>query len=218
MRQVPPTAAAWDHTHRSPGAVTLTRTIGFDLDMTLIDSRPGIRAVYELLRDQTGVFIDVDLVVSRLGPPLAWELGHWFPAEHVPAMADRYRAMYPEVAVPRIVAMPGALEALLAAGEVGRAIVVTAKHAPNALLHLDHLRLPHDAVVGDAWRDQKAAALVREAADTYVGDHVHDMDAARIAGVVAIAVTTGPSSAADLTSAGADHVVDSLAAVPTLLR
>lgn len=193
------------------------RTIGFDLDMTLIDSRPGIRAVYEELSRQTGVFIDAELAVSRLGPPLTWELSHWFPTDTVPEMFTRYRAMYADIAVPKVVAMPGAVEALATAREVGRAIVITAKNGPNATQHLEHLGLPHDAVVGDAWREQKAEVLMQEGADTYVGDHVHDMDAARIAGVTGIAVTTGPSSAEELREAGAAHVVDSLATVPRLL-
>jgi phosphoglycolate phosphatase len=194
------------------------RTIGFDLDMTLIDSRPGIRAVYEELSRQTGVFIDAELAVSRLGPPLTWELQHWFPAEDVPEMFTRYRAMYQEIAVPLVVSMPGAAEVLAAARELGRAIVITAKNAANAAHHLEHLGLPHDAVIGDAWREQKAEVLKHQGADTYVGDHVHDMDAARIAGVSGIAVTTGPSSAEELNAAGADHVVPDLAAVAALLR
>lgn len=193
------------------------RTIGFDLDMTLIDSRPGIRAVYEELSRQTGVFIDAELAVSRLGPPLTWELEHWFPAETVPEMFARYRAMYPEIAIPRVLAMPGAAEALTAARELGRAIVITAKAGPNAALHLEHLGLPHDAVIGDAWREQKAEVLVRESADTYVGDHVHDMDAARLADVTGIGVPTGPCSADELRAAGADHVAPDLASVVPLL-
>ncbi|MBC9227071.1 HAD hydrolase-like protein [Aeromicrobium sp. 636] len=196
----------------------MSRTIGFDLDMTLIDSRPGIRAVYEELSRQTGVFIDAELAVSRLGPPLTWELEHWFPAEAVPEMFTRYRAMYPEIAIPRVLAMPGAAEVLTAARELGRAIVITAKAGDNAALHLDHLGLPYDAVIGDAWREQKAEVLVRESADTYIGDHVHDMDAARIAGVTGIAVPSGPCSAEELRDAGADHVVSDLAAVVSLLR
>ena len=46
-------------------------TVGFDLDMTLIDSRPGIRACYQALSERTGTYIDADLAVTRLGPPLA---------------------------------------------------------------------------------------------------------------------------------------------------
>ena len=195
----------------------MTRTIGFDLDMTLIDSRPGIKAVYEELSRQTGVFIDADLAVSRLGPPLTWELQHWFPTETVPEMFTRYRAMYADIAVPKVIAMPGAAEALAAAREVGRAIVITAKNGPNAVQHLDHLGLPYDAVIGDAWREQKAEVLMHEDADTYVGDHVHDMDAARIADVTGIGVPSGPCSADELKAAGATHVVPDLASAVPLL-
>ena len=195
----------------------MSRTIGFDLDMTLIDSRPGIRAVYEELSRQTGVFIDASLAVSRLGPPLTWELEHWFPAEAVPEMFARYRAMYPEIAIPRVLAMPGAAEVLGAAREHGRAIVITAKAEANAALHLDHLGLPYDAVIGDAWREQKAEVLVREAADTYVGDHVRDMDAARLAAVTGIGVPSGPCSAQELREAGAAQVAEDLPAVVPLL-
>ena len=45
--------------------------VGFDLDMTLVDTRPGIKRVWDELSVLTGVVIDSDLAVSRLGPPLA---------------------------------------------------------------------------------------------------------------------------------------------------
>ncbi|MEK8108446.1 hypothetical protein NKG94_32630 [Micromonospora sp. M12] len=44
-------------------------TVGFDLDMTLVDSRPGIAAAYRALTERTGVPVDAELAVSRLGPP-----------------------------------------------------------------------------------------------------------------------------------------------------
>ena len=74
-------------------------TVGFDLDMTLIDSRPGIRACYVALAERTGTYVDADLAVSRLGPPLVEELVNWFPAERVAETAELYRAMYPEYAI-----------------------------------------------------------------------------------------------------------------------
>lgn len=74
-------------------------TVGFDLDMTLIDSRPGIRAAYQALSAETGIYIDADLAVTRLGPPLELELAHWFPAARIQEMGDRYRAIYPEYAI-----------------------------------------------------------------------------------------------------------------------
>ncbi|MFI8180685.1 HAD family hydrolase [Actinacidiphila glaucinigra] len=190
-------------------------TVGFDLDMTLIDSRPGIRATYERLTEETGVFIDAALAVTRLGPPLDWELAHWFPAEDVPAVADRYRALYPEYAVAPTPAMPGAHEAVAAVHAAGgRAVVVTAKHEPNAKLHLTHLGIEVDEVRGWLWAEAKAEALIEYGAAVYVGDHVGDVVGARTAGALSVAVATGPVAADELRAAGADVVLADLTEFP----
>ena len=71
--------------------------VGFDLDLTLIDSRPGIAATYRALSARTGVYIDADAAVTRLGPPLEVELALWFPAERgATPLADLFRPLYPE--------------------------------------------------------------------------------------------------------------------------
>ncbi len=184
--------------------------IGFDLDMTLIDSRPGIGAVMHRIAEESGHAIDVDLATSRLGPPLSWELAHWVPADEVDHWVARYRALYPGIAIPATLALPGAADALAAANALGGSLVVTAKHAPNARKQVDHLGLPAGSVHGDAWREQKAEVLLAQGADLYVGDHVHDMDAARLAGVPGVGVLTGTSSADELRAAGAALVIDSL--------
>ncbi|GGW66158.1 hydrolase [Streptomyces lucensis JCM 4490] len=196
----------------------MTLTVGFDLDMTLIDSRPGIRACYLALAERTGTYIDADLVVTRLGPPLADELVNWFPAEQVAEMAAMYREMYPSYAVAASPAMPGAreaVEAVRAAG--GRTMVVTAKYEPNAKLHLAHLGIEPDVVVGDLWAEQKAQALREHGAGVYVGDHVGDVRGARTAGALSVAVATGPCDGDELRAAGADVVLDGLAAFPAWL-
>ncbi|WP_165990278.1 HAD family hydrolase [Streptomyces sp. YIM 98790] len=184
-------------------------TVGFDLDMTLIDSRPGIRATYLALAAETGVRIDADLAVSRLGPPLDHELAHWFPAERVPAVAERFRELYTAHAVAPTRAMPGAREAIDAVHRRGgRVIVVTAKYGPNARLHLDHLDLPADHLTGWLWAEGKAEALRAQRAAVYVGDHVGDVRGAALAGALSVTVPTGPIGADELRAAGADVVLD----------
>ncbi|MCC9157790.1 HAD family hydrolase [Streptomyces parvulus] len=193
-------------------------TVGFDLDMTLIDSRPGIHACYVALSERTGTYVDADLAVTRLGPPLAEELAHWFPAEDIPAVADLYREMYPSYAIGPTLAMPGAREAVAAVrGAGGRALVVTAKFEPNAKLHLAHLGIEPDAVVGDLWAEQKAVALREHGARVYVGDHVGDVRGARAAGALSVAVASGPCDAGELRAAGADVVLAGLAEFPDWL-
>ncbi|MGW4032867.1 HAD family hydrolase [Streptomyces sp. NPDC004838] len=194
-------------------------TVGFDLDMTLIDSRPGIHAALVALAEETGVGIDADLAVTRLGPPLEQELAHWFPDDRIQAMGDRYREIYPAYAIEPTLALPGAREAIAAIRETGgRAIVVTAKHEPNAKLHLAHLGIEPDAVIGSLWAEGKAEALREYGAGVYVGDHIGDVRGAHTAGALAVAVPTGPCSATELREAGADVVIRDLTEFPAWLR
>ncbi len=109
----------------------------------------------------------------------------------MPAIADLYREMYPVHAVAGTLAMPGAREAVAAVRTAGgRAVVVTAKWEPNAKLHLDHLGIDADAVVGNLWAEQKAQALREHGASVYVGDHTGDVRGARTADAYSVAVAT----------------------------
>nr|BFE77110.1 hypothetical protein GCM10020092_104110 [Actinoplanes digitatis] len=106
----------------------MTPAVGFDLDMTLIDSRPGIRQAYRALTEKTGVWVDADLAVTRLGPPLRTELSEWFPPDEVEEAVTTYRALYPDHAIALAAPTPGAVEALAAVRELGmRVVVVTSK-------------------------------------------------------------------------------------------
>jgi phosphoglycolate phosphatase len=193
-------------------------TIGFDLDMTLIDSRPGIKQVYDLLAAETGVFIDSDLVVGRLGPPVEQELANWFPADEVRPVARRYRALYAEHGVADCLALPGAHDALAAVRKRGgRSVVVTGKHTPNARLNLDALDLVVEGLYGSVFGAEKGTVLREEGATVYVGDHLGDIEGARTADALAVAVATGPYSAEQLRTAGADVVLADLTAFPEWL-
>ncbi|MGC9669074.1 HAD family hydrolase [Planosporangium sp. 12N6] len=184
--------------------------------MTLIDSRPGIAATYRVLSARTGVYIDVDAAVGRLGPPLRHEMANWFPPDRIDDAIALYRSLYPGEAIAPTPLLPGVAEALAtvrAAG--GRVIVVTAKRASLARLHLDHLGLAVDVLVGDAWAEGKAVALRAHGATVYVGDHVADMAAADASGAIGVGVTTGPCDAEALHAAGAAVVLPDLRAFPT---
>ncbi|GGK98547.1 HAD family hydrolase [Mangrovihabitans endophyticus] len=196
----------------------MTPAVGFDLDMTLIDSRPGIRATYRALTARTGVHVDADLAASRLGPPLRTELAHWFPPADIERAVTVYRELYAQHAIAPTVAMPGAEAALDAVRNRGlRVVVVTSKIAHLARMHLDHLGIAADELAGDLFAEGKAAAVTEHGVRWYVGDHVADMAAARAAEVPGIAVATGPCSPAELRAAGAAHVLPDLRSLPDLL-
>jgi phosphoglycolate phosphatase len=201
-----------------PVIPTAPLTVGFDLDMTLLDTRPGIRATYEALSAETGTYIDADLVVTRLGPPLLNEIRNWFPEDEVERVVARYRELYRDHAFAPTVPLPGAhaaVEAVRAHG--GRVAVITGKYEPNAHLHLEHAGMAADIVIGDLWAETKGEALRAHGASIYVGDHLGDIRGARHAEAVAVGVATGPYGADELREAGADVVLADLTGFPEWL-
>ena len=190
---------------------------GFDLDMTLIDSRRVIMASFAAVGAATGVPIDPVAVDSRLGIKLEDELAFWFPAEQVPAAVRIYREHYLRLAGPLTTSLPGAREALAAVRAAGAsAVVITAKHEVSARLSLDVAGLAPDALVGSVHGPEKAAVLVTIGAAVYVGDTPADMAAAVQAGAHAVGVTTGSFTERDLRGAGAQTVLASLTEFPAL--
>ena len=193
-------------------------TVGFDLDMTLIDTAPGFRQVLRTLGNELGVDFPVEEMTAALGPPLEMMLAPHLPADDVAAAGDRFRALYPDHAIAAVPLLPGAREALAAVHEQGgRVVVVTGKYAPNARLHLDHLGLEVDVLEGWVWGAGKADALRREGASAYVGDHVHDVEGALAAGVVSVSVLTGGCPREELVAAGTHVVLADLRAFPSWL-
>ena len=99
----------------------------------------------------------------------------------------------------------------------GRSIVVTAKYEPNAVECLAHVGLVVDAVIGWRHGPEKGETLAAHRASAYVGDTPSDVLGAHAAGVVAIAVPSGPHPADELREAGADVVLASLTEFPAWL-
>ena len=145
-----------------------------------------------VLGAELGVEFPVEELTSKLGPPLDQILAPHLPADQVGPAGDRFRALYPEHAVADIPVLPGAHEALAAVRRHrGRVVVVTGKYPPNAQRHIDHLALDVDLLEGWVWGVGKAEVLRREGVSVYVGDHVHDVEGARAAGVLSVSVLTG---------------------------
>ena len=193
--------------------------VGFDLDMTLIDSRSAILASFGGLARDTATAIDLDAVDSRLGLKLEDELAFWYPPDQRAAAAATYRRHYLRLAGPMTTVLPGAHEALAAVRAAGqRAVIITAKHMVSVEPSLKAAGLEADEVFSFVHGPEKAAVLRRLQAAAYVGDSPPDMAAAVDAGVRAVGVATGSFSGDDLTLAGADVVLGSLAEFPGWYR
>jgi phosphoglycolate phosphatase len=186
--------------------VTAPLTVGFDLDLTLVDSHERIISAYiRALRD-LGVEVSSDDLVPHLGIPLTHTAAAVAPAVDADALVLRYRHYYDEPGAPRTLPMSGAADALRcvrAAG--GRTVVVSAKFTPAVHKALDEAGLTDlvDVVHGELFAEDKATALIAEGASIYVGDHPGDMAAALAADAYAVGVTTGANDETALLAAGA---------------
>ena len=118
--------------------MTVAGPVGFDLDLTLINSRPAIMAAWSAVAEELGVAIDLAEVDTRMGIKLEDEVGYWFPADGQQAAADSYRRHYVRLAPTMTFPLPGAAEALAAVRQAGeRAVIITAKHPISVQPSLD---------------------------------------------------------------------------------
>ncbi len=194
-------------------------TVGFDLDLTLIDPRPGMVRAFGALAAEFDLDLDGEHFAANLGPPLPDVLrGYGFEEPLVDRLVSRFRELYPALVIGSTEAMPGAADALRAVrGAGGRSLVVTGKYEPNAALHLKALGWDVDHLAGDVFAADKGHALRANRASIYVGDHLGDILGAKAAGAVAVSVATGPFDRSVLADAGADVVLDDLTEFPDWL-
>ncbi len=192
--------------------------VGFDLDMTLVDSREGITLTMEKVLAEFNVYVPRDEIFQTIGLPLWDSFPKWISAEQVDPAVVRYRELYKSTGIPITTIMPGALESLDAIHEAGgRTMVVSAKLETAVQKIVKLLNLPLDVVHGDLFAAGKASALLEESAAIYVGDHPADVIGARAAGAISVAVLTGPASMNDLRAEGAEVILADLLVFPAWL-
>lgn len=194
-----------------------TRTVGFDLDLTLVDSADGIVATYLAMARRLGRVVDPQDVRQTIGIPLEETCALLVPGDEVEGVRV-YRELYPVTGVAGTVLLPGARQALDAVrAHGGRVALITAKIESAARLLLEHVQLEVDVIAADRYAEEKGAALLELEAWAHVGDHSGDIIGARTAGILAVGVTTGSHDADALRAAGADVIMASLQEFPAWL-
>jgi phosphoglycolate phosphatase len=193
--------------------------VGFDLDMTLVDSAAGIAATVQAVLAEKGLLVTAEQVWSLNGVPLEDTMAALAPELDPLPVTARYRELYPSLGVPRTRLLPGAVEALDAVrAQGGRALIVSTKVEAAVRLVVEQVGLAVDEVAGGLFAEAKGGYLREVGAQIYVGDHPGDVRAARVAGARSVAVATGPHTQEQLRAAGADVVLPDLLSFPDWLR
>lgn len=194
-------------------------TIGFDLDLTLIDSRQRILSAAQAAFTDLGRSVPDEALLPHMGVPIDDVARELVPGIDAVEFLRRYRHHYDTDSTTPVPVLPGApelLAAIRAAG--GGSVVVSAKQQAAAERAVMEAGLDVADVVGGHFGAAKGDALRRfENLRGYLGDHVEDASAAQAAGCVFIGVTTGEFDDDSLLRAGAARTVGHLADVIGIL-
>lgn len=202
------------------------RAIVFDLDGTLVDSLPDIVGSFRDAFDELGLDAPPPAAVrERVGLPLEAMYAAFAPAEHVAALADAYRRIYPQRFTRTSRPFPGVPEVLAELRAAGFALAVaTTKRTDMARRFvaamgldgaLDHVQgtdgFPHKPAPDVVLR---ALAALDAEGTWMVGDTTHDVGAGKAAGLRTFAVTWGTHDADTLAAAAPDRLEPNLATLP----
>ena len=185
----------------------------FDVDGTLIHSRPGIENTFAYAFRQMGLDpAGIDL--SRyLGPPLRWSFAqHFSREEDVERAVDIYRERYARAGMHECTLYPGVQQMLARLKEAGLFLATATSKPRDVVLPIlkEQNILPYFDLVGGASMDKsvdtKTAVIRQDLADSRlpgrriqkVGDRQDDMKGAADCGLPAAAVLYGYGSRAEL--------------------
>ena len=198
-----------------PTLAGVATVIGFDLDMTLVDSREAIIGALAQMCANRGIEHSEEELGSRIGLPLLDIVAALAPGFDPELAAAEYRDHYGRVGLDTHTLLPGAIAAVDRIRSAGGAVVVvTGKREDQARMVLETVGLDVEHVVGSVFGSGKGPSLVRLGADAYVGDHPGDIAGAREARVISVGVATGAHDAETLLQHGADIVLNDLRDFP----
>jgi phosphoglycolate phosphatase len=217
--------------------VTDSRTVLFDLDGTLTDSRPGIlrstRFALQRLNEEKGGAYPIpeeSALEYMIGPPLRDTFATLVGPENVEALIGHYRERYAGIGLFENAVFEDVPEALAALHATGyRLFVATSKNEADARRILAHFDLAKyfAGIYGsqnDGGRavksDLLAYILAREnlkasvAHAIMIGDRKFDILGAKAVGIAAMGVLWGYGSREELDEAGADRLIATPRQIP----
>jgi len=165
--------------------------IGFDLDMTLVDSSDAILKSAQATLFEFGSInkISETEIRSTVGLPMKDSLTKWLGSEVSSTAFQYYKDYYIREGQNFSFAMPGAVSLLEKLVEKNiEYCIISAKDTLVAETQLAFLNFPESKIFGNRFRAQKTSAMKEFGCHVYVGDHIEDYEASRHAGVDFIGV------------------------------
>jgi phosphoglycolate phosphatase len=217
--------------------VSDSRTVLFDLDGTLTDSRPGIlrstRFALQRLNEEKGgahPIPEEGALEFMIGPPLRDTFATLVGPENVEALIGHYRERYADIGLFENAVFDGVPETLAALHTDGyRLFVATSKNEADARRILAHFELAKfftriygsqndggRAVKSDLLAYILAQEKINAGAENVVmiGDRKFDILGAKAVGIAAMGALWGYGSSEELNEAGADRLIATPQQIP----
>jgi phosphoglycolate phosphatase len=207
--------------------------IFFDLDGTITDSSLGITNAIMYARKKWGMPPGTNADYYKfIGPPMPESFEQFWGMSHADALAflDDYREYFSTVGLFENQVYPGMPELFQALKAAGRHLyIATTKPTEFSQRIADKFGFSRyfDMISGAGMADQNSKYLVIENARracsvpmenaVMVGDKLHDVEGAHAHHIPCIGVTYGFGGREELTDAGADYLVDTVAQLQALL-
>jgi len=207
----------------------------FDLDGTLTDPKEGITRSVAYALESLGINVsDLDELCKFIGPPLRESFEQYYGlSQSDSALAVRkYRERFADRGLYENAPYSGMKELLERLKSLGKTLIVaTSKPRPFAVQILEHFGLDSyfDFVSGsefDGTRGNKAEVIAHalescgisdRSSVIMVGDRSFDVIGAKENGLACIGVLYGYGGRAELESAGADYIVETVSELQNLL-
>lgn len=210
----------------------------FDLDGTLTDPKIGITTCAQYALRHFGIEEpDLDKLEPFIGPPLldSFREFYGFDEEQGKEAIKVYRERFSSVGLFENEIYPGIEEMLAHLKQAGKKLAVASSKATVYIVRilehfgiekyfdvvvgseLDGTRTKKEEVIEEALRQLCRGEKIENDRIVMIGDRKFDMEGAKKFGLISVGVSFGYAVPGELEQAGADYLVDTVAALERLL-
>jgi phosphoglycolate phosphatase-like HAD superfamily hydrolase len=193
--------------------------LGMDFDGTIADTHVGVIETTLKTLEHFSINPKKNDLKRSLGKPLPDLFEAWSGEIDLNLASEIYLELYKNLSTKGLIVLPGVAElcAYLRSNSIKLAII-SAKKQISLQRIVDEIGIEVDYLQGGVRGEDKHLSIQAIGAFAYVGDEISDIAAARRAGIISIAVTTGMRRRDELEMACPSYLIEDLTSLPTILE
>jgi phosphoglycolate phosphatase-like HAD superfamily hydrolase len=186
-------------------------TIGFDFDMTLVDTSNSLIATLGEIFPDKNIMQDDNFSFQLNGLPLDQILLHFCHKENLHRFRKEFMTAYENIGIRESRLLSGSIPALEIVRQYGfEPVIISAKSKKNLTKLIRHFDLPIKKVHADKHGIEKTKAMIAEKTILYIGDQESDVSAAHAVPIEALRITGN----SEVTETHAEWQIDNMSLFP----